>query len=54
MQRVANRIVSGVKVALGGRLRRCARGKCMQRVANRIVMVGLWVGSACKELQIAM
>ena len=35
----------GVKVALGG-LRRCARGKCMQRVANRIVTVvskWLWV-----------
>ena len=42
---------------------RCARGKCIQRVANHIVMVvssGWWVcgpvlgGSACKELQIAL
>ena len=46
-------------------LRRCARGKCIQRVANRIVTVvsrWLWVvglrrcarGSAFRELQIAL
>ena len=42
-------------------LRRCARGKCIQRVANRIEMVvSKWVcgavlgGSARTELQIAL
>ena len=33
-----------IDVALGCGLRRCARGKCTQRVANRIVMVvSRWV-----------
>ena len=53
----------GVKVVLGGwvGLLRCARGKCIQRVANRIVMVvSRWVcgavlgGNAFRELQIAL
>ena len=52
--------IGGVKVLWALGLRRCARGKCMQRVVNRIVMVvsrWLWVvglrdvlgGSTCKE-----
>ena len=48
-----------IEVVLGCGWWRCARGKCTQRVANRIVMVvSRWVWeigeSACTKLQIAL
>ena len=32
-----------VKVALGSRLRGCARGNCTQRDAHRLVMLSRWI-----------